>query len=240
MGAGLAPLHLPARCDAAAAAHPGLSGMAVFDTMRHIRPDVSTVCVGLAASMGAFLLASGHQGKRYSLPNSRIMIHQPLGGAQGQAADIEIQVRGGAAPSVICSITQANEIHGRACPPTTTDMAPSLRPNFRSACPGQRDPAPQAHAQRLPGRVHGAVDGHDHRRHRPRLLHVRAGGGALVGSTNGSDGALSGGGSRAGRRPRINPPFQSCSSLLPSANPHHPCHHRWSTASLTPWSASRR
>ena len=67
------------------------AGMAVFDTMRHIRPDVSTVCVGLAASMGAFLLASGQQGKRYSLPNSRIMIHQPLGGAQGQAADIEIQ-----------------------------------------------------------------------------------------------------------------------------------------------------
>ncbi|BDA42236.1 ATP-dependent Clp protease proteolytic subunit 1 [Coccomyxa sp. Obi] len=67
------------------------AGMAVFDTMRHIRPDVSTICVGLAASMGAFLLASGHKGKRYSLPNSRIMIHQPLGGAQGQAADIEIQ-----------------------------------------------------------------------------------------------------------------------------------------------------
>jgi ATP-dependent Clp protease protease subunit len=71
------------------------AGMAVFDTMRHVRPDVSTVCVGLAASMGAFLLASGAQGKRYSLPNSRIMIHQPLGGAQGQAADIEIQVGGG-------------------------------------------------------------------------------------------------------------------------------------------------
>ena len=69
------------------------AGMAVFDTMRFIRPDVSTVCVGLAASMGAFLLASGAQGKRYSLPNSRIMIHQPLGGAQGQAADIEIQAK---------------------------------------------------------------------------------------------------------------------------------------------------
>ncbi|KFM26243.1 ATP-dependent Clp protease proteolytic subunit 5, chloroplastic [Auxenochlorella protothecoides] len=67
------------------------AGMAVFDTMRHVRPDVSTVCVGLAASMGAFLLAAGQTGKRYSLPNSRIMIHQPLGGAQGQAADIEIQ-----------------------------------------------------------------------------------------------------------------------------------------------------
>mmetsp|Transcript_26765 Transcript_26765/g.67093 ORF Transcript_26765/g.67093 Transcript_26765/m.67093 type:complete len:267 (-) Transcript_26765:190-990(-) len=67
------------------------AGMAVFDTMRHVRPDISTVCVGLAASMGAFLLSAGQKGKRYSLPNSRIMIHQPLGGAQGQAADIEIQ-----------------------------------------------------------------------------------------------------------------------------------------------------
>uniref|UniRef100_A0A7S0R3K0 ATP-dependent Clp protease proteolytic subunit n=1 Tax=Chlamydomonas leiostraca TaxID=1034604 RepID=A0A7S0R3K0_9CHLO len=67
------------------------AGMAVFDTMRHIRPDVSTCCIGMAASMGAFILASGQQGKRYSLPNSRIMIHQPLGGAQGQATDIEIQ-----------------------------------------------------------------------------------------------------------------------------------------------------
>ena len=67
------------------------AGMAVFDTMRHVRPDVSTCCVGLAASMGAFLLASGEKGKRFSLPNSRIMIHQPLGGAQGQAADMEIQ-----------------------------------------------------------------------------------------------------------------------------------------------------
>eukprot|EP00232_Nephroselmis_pyriformis_P021414 CAMPEP_0182864640 /NCGR_PEP_ID=MMETSP0034_2-20130328/7271_1 /TAXON_ID=156128 /ORGANISM="Nephroselmis pyriformis, Strain CCMP717" /LENGTH=277 /DNA_ID=CAMNT_0024996899 /DNA_START=16 /DNA_END=849 /DNA_ORIENTATION=- len=67
------------------------AGMAVFDTMRYLKADVSTCCVGLAASMGAFLLASGQKGKRYSLPNSRIMIHQPLGGAQGQAADIEIQ-----------------------------------------------------------------------------------------------------------------------------------------------------
>eukprot|EP00958_Prasinococcus_capsulatus_P005835 scaffold563_cov410-Prasinococcus_capsulatus_cf.AAC.1 len=67
------------------------AGMAIFDTMKHIRPDVSTICVGLAASMGAFLLSSGEKGKRFSLPNSRIMIHQPLGGAQGQAADIEIQ-----------------------------------------------------------------------------------------------------------------------------------------------------
>eukprot|EP00898_Chlorokybus_atmophyticus_P005740 jgi/Chlat1/6167/Chrsp41S05712 len=67
------------------------AGMAIFDTMNHIRPDVSTVCSGLAASMGAFLLSAGKKGKRYSLPNSRIMIHQPLGGTQGQATDIEIQ-----------------------------------------------------------------------------------------------------------------------------------------------------
>ncbi|KAK9282314.1 hypothetical protein L1049_005228 [Liquidambar formosana] len=70
---------------------PGGISMAIFDTMRHIRPDVSTVCVGLAASMGAFLLSSGTKGKRYSLPNSRIMIHQPLGGAQGGQTDVEIQ-----------------------------------------------------------------------------------------------------------------------------------------------------
>ncbi|XP_051141740.1 ATP-dependent Clp protease proteolytic subunit 5, chloroplastic [Andrographis paniculata] len=67
------------------------AGMAIFDTMRHIRPDVSTVCVGLAASMGAFILSAGTKGKRYSLPNSRIMIHQPLGGAQGGQTDIDIQ-----------------------------------------------------------------------------------------------------------------------------------------------------
>jgi len=69
------------------------AGMGIFDTMNQIRPDVSTICVGLAASMGAFLLSAGKKGKRMSLPHSRIMIHQPLGGAQGQATDIEIQAR---------------------------------------------------------------------------------------------------------------------------------------------------
>jgi len=69
------------------------AGMAIFDTMQFIKPNVSTLCTGLAASMGAFLLAAGEKGKRFSLPNSRIMIHQPLGGAQGQASDIEIQAR---------------------------------------------------------------------------------------------------------------------------------------------------
>lgn len=69
------------------------AGMAIYDTIQQIRPDVVTICFGLAASMGAFLLTSGTPGKRMSLPDSRIMIHQPLGGAQGQAIDIEIQAR---------------------------------------------------------------------------------------------------------------------------------------------------
>ncbi|TVP66728.1 MAG: ATP-dependent Clp endopeptidase proteolytic subunit ClpP [Leptolyngbya sp. LCM1.Bin17] len=69
------------------------AGLGIYDTMNHIRPQVCTICVGLAASMGAFLLTAGEQGKRMSLPNSRIMIHQPLGGAQGQATDIEIQAK---------------------------------------------------------------------------------------------------------------------------------------------------
>lgn len=64
--------------------------MAIYDTMRYIKPEVSTICVGMAASMGAFLLAAGERGKRYALPNAEIMIHQPLGGVQGQADDIQI------------------------------------------------------------------------------------------------------------------------------------------------------
>lgn len=67
------------------------AGMAIFDTMNYIKPDVSTICVGLAASMGAFLLAAGAKGKRFALPNAEIMIHQPLGGAKGQASDVKIQ-----------------------------------------------------------------------------------------------------------------------------------------------------
>ncbi len=67
------------------------AGMAIYDTMNYIKCDVSTICIGLAASMGAFLLAAGQKGKRYALPNSEIMIHQPLGGTQGQASDIKIQ-----------------------------------------------------------------------------------------------------------------------------------------------------
>jgi len=67
------------------------AGMAIFDTMNYIKPDVSTICIGMAASMGAFLLAAGAKGKRYVLPNSEVMIHQPLGGAQGQASDVKIR-----------------------------------------------------------------------------------------------------------------------------------------------------
>jgi ATP-dependent Clp protease protease subunit len=69
------------------------SGLAVYDTMQYVRPDIATVCIGQAASMGSLLLAAGAKGKRFSLPNARIMIHQPSGGAQGQATDIEIQAR---------------------------------------------------------------------------------------------------------------------------------------------------
>jgi len=69
------------------------AGLAIYDTMRYIKPDVSTICIGMAASMGAFLLAGGQKGKRYALPNAEIMIHQPLGGAQGQASDIEITAK---------------------------------------------------------------------------------------------------------------------------------------------------
>ncbi|CAM5192941.1 ATP-dependent Clp protease proteolytic subunit OS=Castellaniella defragrans OX=75697 GN=clpP PE=3 SV=1 [Castellaniella defragrans] len=69
------------------------AGMAIYDTMQFVKPAVSTLCTGLAASMGAFLLAAGEKGKRYALPNSRIMIHQPSGGAQGQASDIQIQAK---------------------------------------------------------------------------------------------------------------------------------------------------
>ena len=72
---------------------PVTSGMAIYDTMNYIRPDVSTICTGMAASMGAFLLSSGAKGKRYALPNAEVLIHQPLGGVSGQASDIEIHAQ---------------------------------------------------------------------------------------------------------------------------------------------------
>lgn len=81
------------------------SGLAIYDTMQYIKADVSTICVGMAASMAALLLTAGAHGKRYALPNSRIMIHQPLGGAQGQASQIEIQAK-----EILLLKTQANKI----------------------------------------------------------------------------------------------------------------------------------
>jgi ATP-dependent Clp protease protease subunit len=82
------------------------SGLAIYDTMQYIRPQVSTLCIGQAASMGSLLLAAGAPGKRYALPNSRVMIHQPSGGAQGQASDIEIQAR-----EILALRSRLNEIY---------------------------------------------------------------------------------------------------------------------------------
>lgn len=84
------------------------SGLAIYDTMQYIRPSVSTVCIGQAASMGSLLLAAGAKGKRFALPNSRIMVHQPSGGAQGQATDIEIQAR-----EILALKARLNEIYVR-------------------------------------------------------------------------------------------------------------------------------
>jgi ATP-dependent Clp protease, protease subunit len=84
------------------------AGMSIFDTMQFIKPDVSTLCIGMAASMGSFLLMAGAKGKRFSLPNSRVMIHQPSGGAQGQATDIEIHAR-----EIIKTREQLNQIYAQ-------------------------------------------------------------------------------------------------------------------------------
>ncbi|MBP5426469.1 MAG: ATP-dependent Clp endopeptidase proteolytic subunit ClpP [Clostridiales bacterium] len=105
------------------------SGFAIFDTMQHIKCDVSTICVGMAASMGAFLLAAGAKGKRYALPNSEIMIHQPLGGARGQATDIKIH-----ADHIIKTKAKLNQILSeRTGKPIETIEADTERDNFMSA-----------------------------------------------------------------------------------------------------------
>ncbi len=97
------------------------AGLSIFDTMNFIKPDVSTLCMGLAASMGSFLLMAGAKGKRFALPNSKIMIHQPSGGAQGQATDIEIQAR-----EIIKTREQLNRIYaertGQSLERITADM----------------------------------------------------------------------------------------------------------------------
>ena len=105
------------------------AGMAIFDTMNFIKPDVSTLCTGMAASMGAFLLAAGAKGKRYALPNSRVMIHQPRGGAQGQATDIEIQAR-----EILSMRQRLNEILSKHTgQPIDTIARDTERDNFKSA-----------------------------------------------------------------------------------------------------------
>jgi ATP-dependent Clp protease protease subunit len=104
------------------------AGLAIFDTMQFIKPDVSTLCTGIAASMGAFLLAAGAKGKRFSLPNSRIMIHQPSGGSQGQASDIEIQAR-----EILYLRERLNSIMGERCGKTAEQVAKDTdRDNFMS------------------------------------------------------------------------------------------------------------
>ncbi len=105
------------------------AGMAIYDTMQFIRPEVSTLCTGLAASMGAFLLAAGAKGKRFSLPNSRIMIHQPSGGAQGQATDIEIHAR-----EILYLRERLNTILARTTGKSVEEIAADTeRDNFMSA-----------------------------------------------------------------------------------------------------------
>ena len=105
------------------------AGMAIYDTMQYIKCDVSTICIGMAASMGAFLLAAGAKGKRYALPNSEIMIHQPLGGAKGQATDIQI-----AAERIVKMRKTLNEILSeRTGQPIVKINADTERDNFMSA-----------------------------------------------------------------------------------------------------------
>ncbi|MDD2838700.1 MAG: ATP-dependent Clp endopeptidase proteolytic subunit ClpP [Sulfuricurvum sp.] len=105
------------------------SGMAIYDTMNYIRPDVCTICIGQAASMGAFLLSSGAKGKRYALPHARIMIHQPLGGAQGQATDIEIQAK-----EILRMKSELNEILAKNCGQSVKKLEKDTdRDNFMSA-----------------------------------------------------------------------------------------------------------
>ena len=105
------------------------SGMAIYDTMQYIKCDVSTVCIGMAASMGAFLLAGGAKGKRYALPNAEIMIHQPLGGAQGQATEIEI-----AAQHILKTKKKLNQIIADNCGKTLEEVEKATdRDNWMSA-----------------------------------------------------------------------------------------------------------
>ncbi len=108
------------------------SGMAIYDTMNYIRSDICTICIGQAASMGAFLLSSGTKGKRYALPHARIMIHQPLGGAQGQATDIQIQAK-----EILRMKAELNDILAKNCGQSIEKLEKDTdRDNFMSAAEG--------------------------------------------------------------------------------------------------------
>ena len=101
------------------------AGLSIFDTMQFIKPDVSTLCMGMAASMGSFLLMAGAKGKRFALPNARVMIHQPSGGAQGQATDIEIQAR-----EIIKTREQLNRIYAERTGQSTERIATDMERDF--------------------------------------------------------------------------------------------------------------
>ncbi len=110
------------------------SGMAMYDTMQYIKPDVSTVCIGQAASMGSLLLTAGAKDKRFALPHARIMIHQPLGGAQGQASDIEIQAR-----EILRMKSMLNDVYVKHTGKKLADIEKSMdRDNFMSAAEAQK------------------------------------------------------------------------------------------------------
>ena len=120
--------------------------MAMYDTMQYIKPDVSTVCIGQAASMGSLLLTAGAEGKRFALPHARIMIHQPLGGAQGQASDIEIQAK-----EILRMKAMLNDIYVRHTGNKLDKIEKSMdRDNFMSADEAQKfgliDKVVEAHA----------------------------------------------------------------------------------------------
>ncbi|MCI5060496.1 MAG: ATP-dependent Clp endopeptidase proteolytic subunit ClpP [Alphaproteobacteria bacterium] len=126
------------------------AGMAMYDTMQYIKPDVSTVCIGQAASMGSLLLTAGADGKRFALPHARIMIHQPLGGAQGQASDIEIQAR-----EILRIKSMLNEVYVRHTGKKLSDIEKSMdRDNFMSADEAKKfgliDKVVEAHAETEP------------------------------------------------------------------------------------------
>ncbi|MCZ2290842.1 MAG: ATP-dependent Clp endopeptidase proteolytic subunit ClpP [Burkholderiales bacterium] len=110
------------------------AGLSIFDTMNFIKPDVSTLCLGMAASMGSFLLMAGAKGKRFALPNARVMIHQPSGGAQGQATDIEIQAR-----EIIKTREQLNRIYAERTGQSVERIAADMERDYWMSPPEARD-----------------------------------------------------------------------------------------------------